>query len=118
MLNNVINYFKNLNADLSVWRDNYLLLEKEKFYKNRKIFLLIHRRSNQWEGKIMVMSYKKNMKICGDDINWEYKPNFLYKSDFSIFKDIDMPKDEIKQIMENLFSFYFLEKKEKLRFKK
>ena len=118
MITKIVNYFNNLKSDLSVWHDNYLVLEKEKFYKGRKIILLIHKRQKNWEGKILVMTYQKNMNIENDDINWEYKSNRLYKAKISVFEDLDTSSNQIKNIMEDLFSFYFLEKKEKLRFKK
>jgi len=118
MIKELINKINNLNHDASVWQDNNILLEKEKKYKNRKIILLVHKRQKNWEGKFLVMSYKKNMIIDNDNINWEYSPNKLYKAQLLILENISKSTEQIQEIMENLFSFYFLEKKEKLKFKK
>ena len=118
MITKIVNYFNNLKSDLSVWHDNYLVLEKEKFYKGRKIILLVHKRQKNWEGKILVMTYQRDMMIEGDDIVWEYKPNKLYKSRMSIFNSIETSNEKIQEMMENLFTYYFLEKQEKLKFKK
>ena len=118
MIKQFINYLNNLESDLSVWHDNYTMLEKEKFYKGRKIILLVHKRQKNWEGKILVMTYQRDMMIEGDDIVWEYKPNKLYKSRMSIFNSIETSNEKIQEMMENLFTYYFLEKQEKLKFKK
>ena len=111
MIKKIFNIINNLNHDLSIWQDNYILLEKEKVYNGRKVILLVHKRKKNWEGKILVMSYKKNMNIDDNDINWEYKPNKLYKAKISVLENIDKSTKEIQKIMEDLFSFYFLKKR-------
>jgi hypothetical protein len=114
----IINFFNNLKCDLSVWHENYKTLEKEKFYKGRKIILLVKKLNNKWEGDILIITYRKTFDIAEDSINWQNRPHKMYKADISMIKDISEPTKEIQKTMENLFTHYFLEKKEKLKFKK
>jgi hypothetical protein len=118
LIKNIINFFNNLRYGFSVWHENYKTLEKEKIYKGRKIILLVKKTNNQWEGNILVITYSKRINIVNDSIIWENKPDKMYKAKISMFKDISVSTKEIQKTMDNLFSFYFLEKKEKLKFKK
>jgi hypothetical protein len=118
MINNIINFFNNLKCDLSIWYENYQTLEKEKFYKGRKIILLVKKLKNTWEGKILVITYRKGIDIIEDTINWKNEPYKLYGTDILMSKDINLSKEAIQKTMEDLFIYYFLEKKEKLKFKK
>ena len=118
MINNIINFFNNLRCDLSVWHENYKTLEKEKFYKGRKVILLVKKIDNKWEGSILIITYRKSIDIGNDTINWQHTPYKMYKADLSIINDITVPTEEIQKIMEDLFVYYFLQKQEKLKFKK
>jgi len=120
MIKNFINYLYNLKCDLSIWHENYKALEKEKFYKTRKVILLAEKKENAWHGKILVISYRKFIDIdeMSDKINWEYKPHKIYKAKLKLYKNISTSNKEIKKLMEDLFVYYFIEKKEKLKFEK
>lgn len=119
MIKRIINFFNNLKCDLSVWHENFHLLEKEKFYKGRKIILMVKKLKNTWEGKILLITYRKNIDITEDSINWKNQPHRMYTANIIMLRDINaFSKEDVQKAMEELFVYYFLEKKEKLKFKK